>query len=72
MSSNGPDTDQRIEELAAAARKLTNLSVAEQYQKLTAEGLRLSDTGWEKVSDPDGLGLQRHVTVIPVVNPQSA
>lgn len=57
--------------LAAHANTLKDLPVADQYRILAAEqGLRLSDTGWEVVYDPDGKGLQKHVTVIPVVKPQ--
>lgn len=70
MSAFRPDAEQRIEKLAAAARELTDLPVAEQYQRLAAEnGLTLSDTGWEVVYDPDGKDLQKYVTVIPVVKP---
>lgn len=71
MPNNSPDTDKRLEELAAAAKELTDLSVAEQYRRLAAEkGLKLSDTAWEVVYDTKGEGLQEHVTVIPVVKPQ--
>lgn len=71
MSGNSPDTEQRMRELVAAAKELTDLPVADQYQRLTVEnGLRLSDTGWGKVYDPGREGLQKHVTVIPVVRPQ--
>ena len=71
MPANHLDTEKRIEELAAAAAKLTDLPVADQFRILADEhGLRLTDTGWEVVYDPDEEGLQEHVTVIPVVRPQ--
>lgn len=70
MSAFPQDTEQQMRELAAAAKELTGLSVADQYRILAEKnGLKLSETGWEVVYDPDGKGLQQHVTVIPVVRP---
>lgn len=72
MSNNGTDSEQRMSALAAAANDLKGLPVADQYRILAEQGLRLSDTGWKVIYDPDGENLQKHVTVIPVVKPQGA
>lgn len=63
------DTE-RLTRLAKIARTLVDLPVGEQFRKLAAEGLTLTDTGWEVVYDPKGEGLQKYVTVIPVVRLQ--
>lgn len=63
------DSEERIKALAAIARGITALPLADQYRIMASEGATTEDFHWKVLYDPDHLGLQKSVTVIPVVKP---